>query len=133
MNRSRTNESTFMKTLNEKMKTMTKVDVLDDETIKNNERIVALKVSTKCINLWMRQLEKKRNEMCELAEMLEFVGIKREIELEKSLERWAKRCTNSFTKNVKRMVFGEIDNVIWSGKEKEISRWCQRNRVYWLS
>ena len=37
--------------------------------------------------------------MCELAEMLEFADVKREIESEKSLERWAKRYTNSFTKN----------------------------------
>ena len=128
MNGSRNNESTFMKTLNEKMMTMTKVDCLDDETIKNIERIVVLRTSTKHINLWMRQLEMKRNEMCELAEMLEFVDIKREIESEKSLERWAKRCTNSFTKNVKRMVFGEIDKMIRSGKEK-VTRWCQRNSI----
>ena len=54
----------------------------------------------------------------------------REIEIEKSLERWDKRCANTFTKNVKRMMFGEIDNVFWSGKEKEITRWCQRNREF---
>ena len=99
MNGARTNESAFMKMLNEKMMTTTKVDVLDEETIKNIERMVVLRTSTKHINLWMRQLEMKRNEMGELAEMLEFADVKREIESEKSLERWAKRYTNSFTKN----------------------------------
>ena len=28
------------------------------------------------------------------------------------------------------MMFGEIDNLVWSGKEKEVIQWCQRNRVY---
>ena len=129
MNGSRTDESTFMKMLAEKMMTKTKVDVLDDETIKNIVRMVVLRTSTKHINLWMRQLEMKRNELDELAEMLEFADIKREIESEKSLERWAKRCTNSFTKNVKRLLFGEIDNLIWSGKEKEITGWCKKQSI----
>ena len=28
------------------------------------------------------------------------------------------------------MLFEEIDNMVWSGKEKEISRWCTVNKVY---
>ena len=78
MNGSRNNESAFVKMLNEKKMSLTRIDVLDGETIKNIERLVLLRTSTKRINLWMRQLEMKRNEMCELAEMLEFVEIKRD-------------------------------------------------------
>ena len=124
----RTNENAFVKVLNERMMTTTKVDGLDAETIKNIERMVVLRISTKHINLWMRQLEMKRGEMSELAGLIGLDEIKREIESERSLETWAKRCTNSFTKNVKRMLFGEIDNFVWSGKEKEVIQWCQRNR-----
>ena len=28
------------------------------------------------------------------------------------------------------MLFGEIDNIVWSGKEVAISKWCKRNKVY---
>ena len=55
--------------------------------------------------------------------------IRKEIEKEKSLERWAKRCTHHFTKKVKRRLFEEIDNMVWSGDEKEIAQWCKRNKV----
>ena len=44
----------------QKVKEMTNVEVLDDETIRMVERVVVLRVSTKHINLWMRQLEMKR-------------------------------------------------------------------------
>ena len=27
------------------------------------------------------------------------------------------------------MLFDEIDNVVWSGNEEEISQWCKRNKV----
>ena len=54
---------------------------------------------------------------------------KKEIENERSLEKWGKRCTNHFTKTTKRMLFKEIDNVVWSGNESEIARWCKRNKV----
>ena len=47
-----------------------KVDVLGDETTITVERIVVLGLSTKHINLWTRQLETKRNEIRELAELL---------------------------------------------------------------
>ena len=56
--------------------------------------------------------------------------VKKEIEKEKSLERWAKRCTHHFPKKVKRMLFEEIDNMVWSGQSSEISQWCKRNKVY---
>ena len=28
------------------------------------------------------------------------------------------------------MLFEEIDNIIWSGKEEAITQWCKRNKVY---
>ena len=54
--------------------------------------------------------------------MMVFDEIKKEIETERNLERWAKRCTNHFTKKVKRMGYEEIDNIVWSGTEKDKSR-----------
>ena len=62
--------------------------------------------------------------------LMEFKEVKKEAETEKSLERWARRCSNFFTKKVKRMLFEEIDNVVWSGDEKAISEWCKRNKVF---
>ena len=114
----------------ERMKEMMTIDSLDEETERMVERMVILRLSTKHINLWIRQLEMKRKEMCELAGLMRFEKIKEEIQKEKSLERWAKSCTHHFTKKVKRMLFGEIDNVVWSGGETEISRWCEDNKVY---
>ena len=29
------------------------------------------------------------------------------------------------------MLYEEIDNIVWSGKEKEISMWCQQNKVFY--
>ena len=46
------------------------------------------------------------------------------------MEKWAKRCSHHFTEKVKRMLFEEIDNIVWSGNEEDISRWCRRNKVY---
>ena len=59
-----------------------------------------------------------------------FCKVKNEVETEKSLEKWAKRCTNHFTRREKRMLFGEIDNIVWSGKEKEIVEWCKENKIF---
>ena len=72
----------------------------------------------------------KRKEMCELAGLMRLERIKEEIQNERSLERWAKRYTHHFTKKVKRMLYEEIDNIVWSGTEKEISGWYKRNKVY---
>ena len=58
-----------------------------------------------------------------------FDDVKKEIEAEKNLEKWAKRCTNHFTRRARRMIFGETDNIVWSGKGV-ISKWCKRNKVY---
>ena len=103
---------------------------LDEETTGMIEKLVVLRVATKHINLWIRQLEMKRREVCELAELFGFECVKKEVEKEKSLERWARRCTHHFTKKVKRMLYEEIDNKVWKGDEKEVQRWCERNKVY---
>ena len=87
-----------------------------------------LRVATKHIILWIRQLEMKRKEMAELAGMMGFDETKNEVEKEKSLERWARTATTHFTKKVKRMVFEEIDYMVWSGDEKEISQCCTMNK-----
>ena len=113
--------------LMEKVKQSMNVEMLDEETTRMVERIVVLRVATKHINLWTRQLEMKRKEMSELAGLVKLEDVKEEIERVKSLETWARTATNHFTKKVKRMLFEEIDNIVWSGKEKAISRWCQRN------
>ena len=91
--------------------------------------MVIVRISTKHINLWMRQLEMKRKEMQELAGLMGLEEVKKEIGKEKSLERWAKRGTTHFTKKVKRMLYEETDNLIWSGCEKKVTRWCKRNVV----
>ena len=57
-------------------------------------------------------------------------AVKKEIEAEKSLEKWAKRCTNHFTRKAKRMMFEEIDNMVWSGRDEGIAKWCNENKVF---
>ena len=106
------------------------VEDLDEETARMVERMVVLRVATKHINLWTRQLEMKRNEIIELAGLMGLEGIRKEIEEEKRLERWAKRCSHHFGKKMKRMLFEETDNTIWSGVEKELAQWCKKNKVY---
>ena len=49
---------------------------------------------------------------------------------EKSLECWARRSTSFFTKKAKRMVYEEVDNMVWNDGESEIARWCRSNKVY---
>ena len=90
----------------EKMMELMGVDSLDEETTRMVERIVVIRLSTKHINLWMRQLDTKRREMSELAGLMKLETIKQETQKEKSLERWAKRCTHHFTKKVKMVLFG---------------------------
>ena len=109
---------------------MMNVEVWDQDIARDVERMVILRVSPKHINLWIRQLGIKRKEICELVGLMGFDEVKKEIENEKSLEKWAKRCTNHFTRRVKRMIFGETDNIVWSGKNGVISKWCKRTKVY---
>ena len=64
----------------------------------------------------------KRKEMSELAGMIGLEEVQEEIAREKALEAWAKRCTHHFTKKVKRKLFEEIDNVVWRGDYKKVTR-----------
>ena len=114
----------------EKPKKMMNEEVVDEETSRMTERSAVLRIATKHINLWTRQLEMKRKEIAELAELMGFDEDKKEIANEKSLERRAKRCSHHFTKKVKRMLFEEIYNMMWSGREKEIISWREMNKVY---
>ena len=86
------------------------------------ERLAVLRIATKHINLWTRQFEMKRMEVSGLAGLMRLDGVKKEIENEKSLEGWTKRCSRYFIKKVKRLLFEEIDNMAWSGDEKENSQ-----------
>ena len=121
--------SAFLGMLLKKVMTTMNVEWIVEETTRMVERVVILRVATKHINIWTRQLEMKRREMCELAGLMKLDQVRKEIERERSLERWAKKCTRHFTKKVKRVLFEEIDNMVWSGDE-EISKWCQRNKVF---
>ena len=64
---------------------MMKVELLYEETTRMVERIVLMRISTKHINLWMRQLEMKRKAIGELAGPLKLDHIKKEVETVKSL------------------------------------------------
>ena len=122
--------TSFLWILLKKTMTTLKEEDLDEETTRMVERMVVLRVATKHINIWIRQLEMKRREMSELAGLMELEEVKDEIQKEKSLEKWARRFTNHFTKKVKRTLFEVIDNMVWCGTEKEISQWCMMNKVY---
>ena len=77
---------------------MMKVELLHEETTRMAERIVVLRISTKHINLWIRQLEMKRKGIGELAELMGFDEVKKDVEKEKNLETWGKGCTPHFHK-----------------------------------
>ena len=68
-----------------KAMTWLNVEDLDEETTRMVERMVVLMVATKHINLWIRQLEMKRQEMIELAGLMELEEVKSEIQKEKSI------------------------------------------------
>ena len=121
--------SSFVKSVLEKIMRIMKVDVLDKETTMTVERMVVLRLSTKHMNMWTRLLETKRNEIRELTELLKIDGIKKEIEKERSLVKWGKRTNNLLAKKTKKMIYEQIDNMVWNGSEKEIGEWCKRNKV----
>ena len=83
--------SAFLEKLFEKMAKMANVEELGEETTRMVERIVVLRVAIKHINLWIRQLEMKRMEIGELAELLGFDSVRKEYEREKTMDRWARR------------------------------------------
>ena len=88
-----------------KMEEVTGIDESDHETARMTERMVILRISTKHINVWIRQLEMKRKEICELAGLMGLHEVKKEISDEKNLERWARRCSHFSIKKVKKMLF----------------------------
>ena len=49
----------FLKSLCERVAEMMKAETMDEETIRMVERLPVLRVSTKHVNLWSRQLEMK--------------------------------------------------------------------------
>ena len=129
MNDLKSRESQFIDERIEKPRAMTNVEASDQEIAPDVERTVILRVSTKHINFWIRQLEMKRKEICELAGLMGLDEVMKEIGAEKNLEKSAKRCTNHFTRKTKRMIFGETDNIVWSWKEGAVSKWCKRKNV----
>ena len=68
-----------MRMVKEKLEELMNVFVLEEETIRMVEKTVLLRLSTKHINLWVRQLDMKRKEICELAELMGFEEVKEEI------------------------------------------------------
>ena len=122
--------TSFTRRLRDKTTELMLVEELDHETSRMTEWLAVLRIATKHINLWTRQLEMKRKEMSELAGLMKLEEVKKEIVNEKSLEKWAKRCSHHFTKMVKRKLFEEIDNMVWSGDKKEITQWCKKNKVF---
>ena len=68
-----------MRMVKEKLEELMDVFVLEEETIRIAEETVLLRLSTKHINLWVRQLEMKRKEICELAGLMGFEEVKEEI------------------------------------------------------
>ena len=79
---------TLMSKLLESAKKVMNQETLDEETARAGERVVVLRICTKHINLWIRQLEIKRKEICQLAELLKVEEVRKEIEREKNLEKW---------------------------------------------
>ena len=66
LNELKPREKAFMNKLGEKVMALMNMDALDKETIRDVERVIIVRVSTKHINLWTRQLEMKRKEIGEL-------------------------------------------------------------------
>ena len=105
----------------EKTREVKAVDSLDDETVRMVERMVIIRISTKHINLWIRQLEMKRKETGQQAVLMRNEEVKREIQREKSFESWARAFTNHFLRKIKRMLYEEIDNIVGMEKRKNFS------------
>ena len=95
--------TSLVKSLLDTMKEIVKVEQIDHETVRMTEMLVVLRISSKLINLWMRRLEMKRKEICQLAMLMGLEEVKKEVEKEKNIERWTRRCAHHFTKKVKRI------------------------------
>ena len=81
--------SSFLERLVDKLLRMLNVEDLDEEAIRMVERITVLRISTKHINQWIRQLEMKRKDISELGGLMELEEVKNEIRAEKDLEKRA--------------------------------------------
>ena len=80
-----------MRRLKERTAEMMSGEGLDDETAMMVERLAVLRIATKHVNLWSRQLEMKRREVSELAGLMKLEETRKKIEREKALERdWRK-------------------------------------------
>ena len=97
---------------------MVNMDKLDEETTRMVQRVVVLRLSTKHVNLGIRQLEIKREEIKELVGLMKFEEVAKESAREKHLDTWTKRCSHHFTKKVKGTMIEEIDNMVWSWSKK---------------
>ena len=53
-------------------------------------------------------------------QLLVFEEVKKEIEKEKTLQKWARRVWNHLPRKTKRVIFEMTDNMVWSGDEKEV-------------
>ena len=62
MNDLKSRESQLIDELKEKPREMMDVEASDREIARDVERMVILRISTKHVNLWIRQLEMKRKE-----------------------------------------------------------------------
>ena len=62
--------SPLLEVLFKRVMTALKVEEIDEETARMVESVIVLRISTKHINLWMRQLEMKRGEIIELARLM---------------------------------------------------------------
>ena len=71
-------ETAILKIVFEKLKEMMNMENLEGETARMVERVVIVRVATKHINLWIRQLEMKRREICELVGLLMLDEVRRD-------------------------------------------------------
>ena len=71
---------------------MKRDETLDEETTRAVERMVVLRLD-RTINIWMRQLEMESGDIAEQAGLMGLQVVKKEIENERHLEAWARRCT----------------------------------------
>ena len=120
--------TSFTRRLGDKPTELMEVEDLDHVTSRMTKRLAVLRVSTKNINLWTRQLEMKRREAIQLAGLMGFDEVKKEIGNENSLESWARRCSCHFKKE-RRMLFEVIVNITWVQCQKEITHWCREKMV----
>ena len=70
--------SALLERLFVKLMTVLSVEDLDEETTRMVERMAVLRIATKHVNLWIRQLEMKRREVIELVGLMGLEEIRRD-------------------------------------------------------